>query len=282
MTPAIWTAIPEGDSLPEALRFLRGCGWECFELSTEHLTEIADDPQPARRVEATRRILDELGAIMPQAHAHLPANVAHPDARRRSADIDLLLRHLECCADLGVRDVVIHAGAETYTTRDDLRRIAALNVDAFSRLADRAGELGLRIGIENSLGGRGAHHRFGALVSELLDVVGAVGSPALGITFDTSHANVGGLNLPTAIEECGSHLFCTHISDNNGSGDQHLTPGSGTIDWPAVMAALRGIRYDGLLNLEIPGENHPVRELVGMKLRHARAVADWLVGLAGV
>jgi sugar phosphate isomerase/epimerase len=135
----------------------------------------------------------------------------------------------------------------------------------------------LTIGLENTLDSRDVHRAFGSIPGELLDLIAKVNSPALGITFDTSHAHVRGLDLPAAIRELGPLIRCTHISDNDGSGDQHLTPGGGTIAWPPVMAALREVGYQGTLNFEIPGEEYPHRELLGLKLRHACEVAGWLV-----
>ena len=46
------------------------------------------------------------------------------------------------------------------------------------------------------------------------------------------------------------------------------------------MAALRDIGYTGIFNLEIPGEEHPVPEILEMKVKHAREVAAWLVAQA--
>ena len=277
MVPSIWTAIIMDQPLPEVLRFLHACGWACFELSTEHLEAIAKDPDPRARMDGITAALRELSATMPQAHAYIHADIAHPEAARRNADLRLLERHLDCCAALGVRYVVIHPGGRDLVTQDDFRRALERNVDAFTRLADRAGELGLRIGLENTLDSRDVHRVFGSIPDELLDLLAKVGSPALGITFDTSHANVRGLDLAAAIRQLGPLICCTHISDNDGSSDQHRIPGGGTIDWPSAMAAFREIGYQGTLNFEIPGEEHPQSELLGIKLRYASEIADWLV-----
>ncbi len=300
MIPSLWTAIIMEGTLSDVLRFLHGCGWRCFELSTEHLEAIANDPAPQARIEEITGVLAELGATMPQAHAYIHADIAHPDPARRETDIRLLERHLDCCAQLGIAQVVIHPGGRELKTPDDFRRALEHNIQGFTRLADRAGALGLRIGLENTLGGgsaaatvkrsgepfrrrsrrrsRDAHCAFGSVPDELLDLIASVGSPVLGVTFDTSHAHVRGLDLPAAIRQLGPLICATHISDNDGSSDQHRTPGGGTIDWPGVMSALREIGYHGRLNFEIPGEEHPQRELLALKMRHALAVADWLIG----
>lgn len=281
MTPAIWTGIYAEQPLTEALRTLAKLGWRHFELSTEHLTALAADRRRKAGVAAVRQLLAELGATMPQAHGRLGANVAHPDPAVRESDLAVLESHLACCAELGVERVVIHPGKGAgYTTRDELRAIVKLNVEAFTRLGDRAGALGLRIGLENTMDlPRHDGRHFGAYPHELLDLIAAVGNPALGITLDTSHAHCMHLDLARVVAECGDLLICTHISDNDTSGDQHRTPGTGTIEWLPVVAALRGIGYQGLFNLEIPGERHPEPALLAQKLRFACELTEWLVEL---
>lgn len=274
MKPAIWTSLYAEQPLHEALRTLYDHGWTAFEASTEHLVQIETADDPEARIDRVRRCLSELHLWMPQAHALLEADVSAPDVDQRREDVERLSAHIDIAARLGVCNVVIHPGGrQGATTRAERDRIMALNVDAFRRLGDRAGEEGLHIGLENLM-------RRGASMSyEMVDLLAAIDHPAIGITLDTSHANVVGLDLGVAIREWGPHLLATHISDNDGSGDQHRTPGNGSIDWSVVMDALREVRYDGLFNLEIPGERHAVLPLRALKSLHARQVAEWLVDL---
>jgi sugar phosphate isomerase/epimerase len=274
MRPAIWTGLYGEQPLHEALRTLCDHGWDAFEASTEHLVQIETADRPEVQIERTRRCLEELDLYMPQAHALLEADVAASDEDRRREDMQRLSVHIDIAARLGVRDVVIHPGGrEGATTRAERDHLVARNVEAFRRLGDRAGERGLRIGLENLM------RRGAGMPYELLDLLAAIDHPAIGITLDTSHANVVGLDLSAAIREWGPHLLATHISDNDGSGDQHRTPGNGSIDWLPVMAALHGAGYDGLFNLEIPGECHAVLPLRALESLHARQVAEWLVAL---
>jgi len=211
---------------------------------------------------------------MPQAHALLQADVAAPDEDKRKEDLDRLGTHIDIAARLGIETVVIHPGGhQGATTCAERDRVRVLNVDAFRRLGDLAGERGPHIALENLM-------RPGASMPyEILDLLAAIDRPTIGITMDTSHANVVGLDLAVAIREWAPHLLATHISDNDGSGDQHRTPGNGGIEWPKVMKALREAGYGGLLNLEIPGERHAALPLRALKSVHARQVAEWLVTL---
>ena len=274
MLAAIFTATYLEDSLPEALRKLHSLGWTVFEMADEHIAAIDQDENRREVIEETLQVLAELDLYMPQAHAKLTADVARPDAELRNSEIATLMRHMDWASQLGVKNVVIHPGrGNGCATPEERRRIFDLNVDSFRRLADRAGELGLRIGIENMMNAS----EFGSTAGDLLELLAAVDSSALGVTIDTSHANVRTGDTAGMIRQLGPAIFCTHISDNNGTGDQHLAPGNGNIDWPGVVSALKDIGYDGTFNLEIGGERHPVPEITAMKLQHALNVTNWLL-----
>jgi sugar phosphate isomerase/epimerase len=272
MQPAIWTAMYAEQPLDEALRTLHGHGWTAFEASTEHMVAIERDETPEARVEEVRACLSELGLAMPQAHALLKADVAHRDEQKRQKHVGRLARHIDIAAQLGVKVIVIHPGGrQMATTRAEWQRDWTLNVQTFRQLGDLAGERGVRIGLENLMARYRAPY-------ELLDLIAAIDHPAIGVTFDTSHANVVGLDVAAAVGEFGPLLVATHISDNDGSGDQHRTPGNGQIDWPAVVEALRAVGYAGLFDLEIPGERHALLALRAEQSRLACQVAEWLVG----
>jgi len=274
MRSAVWTAFYAELDLHKALQLLSEHGWRAFEASTEHLVRIELDQHPDERIAQARQCLVDLDLDMPQAHALLQADVADPDPDRRGQDIDRLAHHIRLAAQLGVQVVVMHPGGrQAATTCAERDRVKALNVEAFRRLGDVAGEHGVQIGLENLMR-RGASTPY-----DMLDLLAAIDHPAIGITLDTSHANVVGLELPTVIREFGPYLIATHISDNDGSGDQHLVPGNGNIDWAPVMEALGAASYDGLFNLEIPGERHRNLVLRGLKSQHACRVAEWLLSL---
>jgi sugar phosphate isomerase/epimerase len=282
LTPAIWTGMYYKEPLDEALRLLHAGGWKTFEVSDEHLEQLDKAADAAAQIEAARQVASELGLQMPQAHAFLAADVAHPDEAHRRADVEHLRRHFDLAARLGAQWIALHpGGAAGYTSRAERAQIVKLNVEAYRRLGDHAASRGLRLGIENMMDGRDlkGRRRFGAAPDDLLELLDAAGHPALGVTLDTSHANVMRLDIGAAVRELGPRLWCTHISDNDGSGDQHRGPGGGSVDWPALMAALKEIRYTGLFNLEIPGERHALPALRALRVRHAFEIASWLVTL---
>ncbi len=118
-----------------------------MELATEPLRQLRQAGSP-KHVADVRALLDELGVSAPQAHAHLSANFADDDLRKRTDDLAAALEELPICAALGVEAVVLHPGWSPAAGRDvSLQR----SVEAFSRLVGRASELDLRISVENMM-----------------------------------------------------------------------------------------------------------------------------------
>lgn len=280
MNPCIWTSMYYELSPVAALRKLAGEGWLSFELSCEHLGMLEHAGEPAVGEFAEAR--DELGVAVNQCHCTITVDVASPDAGRRASDLAQVHRDLDICAALGIGSVVIHPGGYgEFATLAELRAVAGLRRAAFTELAEHCAAAGVRLAIENVADyGKGVwgHRRFGAVIEELLDLIESIRSPDLGICLDTSHANMQGLNLPAAIRAAGDRLIALHISDNDGSGDQHRTPGYGTVDWPPLVAALREVGFGGDFNLEIPGECHVPPPMVKLRSQYALGVCRHLLG----
>jgi sugar phosphate isomerase/epimerase len=279
MQPSLWTSMYFEQTPVEALRTMAAQGWTSFELSCEHIGMLGQGGSTALAEYARGR--DELGVVVNQCHCTITVDVASPDPDRRATDIAQVHRDLDICAELGIRNVVIHPGGYgEFATARELQAVDDLRRAAFAELAEHCGRVGVRLALENvadyGQGARG-HRRFGAIVEELLALIADLGSPDLGICLDTSHANMQGLGQPEAIRTAGERLFALHISDNDGSGDQHRTPGYGTVDWPPLIAALREIGFAADFNLEIPGECHAPPAMVDLRAVYALGVCRYLL-----
>ncbi len=69
------------------------------------------------------------------------------------------------------------------------------------------------------------------------------------MTLDVGHANING-QVYEFITSLPSRIAHTHLHDNLGDFDSHLGVGSGNIDWPKLIGALRKIDYIGALVVE--------------------------------
>ncbi|HJN15926.1 MAG TPA: sugar phosphate isomerase/epimerase [Armatimonadota bacterium] len=240
---SIWTSLYWDLSPEDALRHIADQGWGAVDLSCEHLGVLwrADD---ADRIEAWRALAEELGVRPYQCHLFMDLNLVTPDERQ--LNIDRCAEHLRLASRLGVENAVMHRGWIKKGERGPDSVIRDAMTESLTRLAPTCAETGVRIAVENMMGG------FGTQISDLTTLAQATDPEWIGICYDSSHGNASELDGHGAITECGEHLFTLHLSDNDGSGDQHRVPYEGTVDWPGIMRALGEIGYDSPVNFELP------------------------------
>ncbi|NLO07217.1 MAG: sugar phosphate isomerase/epimerase [candidate division WS1 bacterium] len=283
MLLSMWTSILVELKPVDAIRALADLGWPALEFSTEHLVNVeqADDPEAAAN--EVREVVEELGLFMSQAHLLLGGNVAAADDEVRERDLATFERHIDLCARMGVEVGVIHPGGDRPATLEEERAERARRIEGFSRLAGFAAERGFALAVENMCdrerAARGAlgQRTYGSTIPELHELIDAVGAPNMGICLDVGHGNVQGLDMAESIRQCGRRLIATHIQDNDGTRDQHLAPPRGTIDWKAGIGALRDLDYEGIFNLEVPGERGLPPELMLPRIAAIHATTTWLL-----
>lgn len=279
MQPGIWTSFYADLSPEDAFQRLANLGWRDLEVSAEHGKRATQGDDWRRRLSSLRRLCEENGITLWQMHAPLELDVADPDPQKREEDIDTAAKWVEYAHELGLPHLVIHPGGKQRAGSDDEKEeILALNLEAFGRLAEAASKFDVKLCLENMQERIGQEKwRLGARISDINELINSVGSEALGICFDSSHANVTKLDMSQAIHECGDRLLATHISDNDGSGDQHKLPFGGNINWESVVSALKDIGYNGLFNLEIPGENKAPLAIRDARLKYAKEVLEYMI-----
>ncbi|MFW5866867.1 MAG: sugar phosphate isomerase/epimerase family protein, partial [Armatimonadota bacterium] len=184
---------------------------------------------------------------------------------------------------MGIGIGVIHPGGDQPDAFADELAERERRVESFRKLADHAAQFDFSLAIENiSDGARNrrsavGQRRYGATIEELHTLIDGIDRPNVGICLDVGHAHVQGYEMAEAVRQCGERLIATHIQDNDGQSDQHLAPTRGTIDWSAGIAALREIGYEGLFNLEIPGERGLPPDLTLKRLEGVQESTRWLL-----
>ncbi|MGD8240064.1 MAG: sugar phosphate isomerase/epimerase family protein [Armatimonadota bacterium] len=265
----MWTSLFWDVPVEEALRKLAGHGWKHVDLSCEHLRELTEGEDPGR-IEGVRELADSLGMNLWQCHGFMDLKLADDDESVRGKSEAVLAQHLRLAGRLGVGTVVVHPGAGSNADPELVRERL---VQSLGRLLPVAQEAGVRVAVENMM-----KKTFGVQPADLVALAEAVDPRRVGICFDTSHANAVEMDSAEGIRACGESLFALHLSDNDGSGDQHMPPYFGTVHWPAVLSALREIRFPGPLTFEVPYLSRwprPVRDgvfaFIEVAMRHAAA-----------
>ena len=258
MTPSIWTDAFFDLSCEESLKRIADCGWKTLELAEVHWRELSKRDDPDREFAALSRLASSLGVTVAQTHG-VTFPVCGEEAVVRDG-LDRGLRSIEWCAAVGVRLYVFHPGtAPCDESEDDLKRVRDANVEVVGRLSEAARKVGMKIALENMVDAfTGGRRHFGATPAELIWLAEQTDPENVGICWDTGHGHLQRLDQGKAIRALGDRLIATHVADNDTSRDQHLLPFEGTIDWKAVLDALRDIGYEGTFNLEIGGGVHRI------------------------
>jgi sugar phosphate isomerase/epimerase len=180
---------------------------------------------------------------IPSIHP-LPLLPGPDDAGER---VDAILQSLERLAPFGPAGIVCLTGPGDRATV----------VDGLTEIGAAAQRLGLRMALEPYQREGGELWSFVHTLGDAADLIDEVGSPAIGIQFDTWHL----WNTPelgAEIEQHAPRFVGVHVSDwrdpTRGWADRAL-PGDGVADVPAMLAALDRAGWDGFYDVEIFSDN---------------------------
>jgi sugar phosphate isomerase/epimerase len=171
------------------------------------------------------------------------SNAVIDDQQRRHAIAEAEAA-LAIAQTIQYRHLVVHLGVPDSmkpSATDNSRDAARRSIEALLEMSERAGvQLAIEV-IPNKLSTPES------LVSFIEDDLDGAN---IGICMDVGHAHLMG-DLGDAIEACSGHIVTTHLHDNRRKADDHLTPGEGTIDWPAALMSLQKVGYDGPWMFEV-------------------------------
>ena len=196
----------------------------------------------------TRKLLDYASAYGFRYLLHAPftdLNIASLNPSVRRLTLKALESTLEYAHRLEARTVVIHPGFRgpiDYFYPGEAER-QQLNMAL--RLLGKAENLGVNLSIENMTKGSKA------LLITVEDFEKFFSDPRLeklGLAFDTGHAHTVG-QLDLFLEKFKHKINHIHLHDNDGSADQHLGLGDGTIDWTSFTDKVKTF-FNGNLIIE--------------------------------
>ncbi len=78
--------------------------------------------------------------------------------------------------------------------------------------------------------------KFGLYPEAILDILNQ--HPSFDTTFDIGHAHHSGVPPERFTELLGRRIEAVHLHDNNGTHDEHLAPGRGSVDFGGVLERL--------------------------------------------
>ena len=236
-------------------------------LSREHLAAVTEHGFDAVEVYATRTHFDyhdpataaalgewlaSTGLALHAVHAPTTTgfvsgrwgetlSIASADDGRRQLAVSETITSLGLASVVPFTHLVIHLGVPSAEASANSRAAVARSLD---EIVEAAQPVGVTLALELIPNPLSIAPRLVQWLEDDLELEGA------GICLDVGHAHLVG-DVMEAIETCSGHIVTTHVHDNGGRRDDHLVPGTGTIDWDGAVMAFQKVGYDGAWMFEL-------------------------------
>lgn len=216
-------------------------------------------------LETVRRVKDELGVGFT---VHAPIKDIHLGSlnrKLRQVAFDEIKSSLELANSIGASLVVVHGAPGLVTMpggewskqvnlhpsrkQGEVAEQEGYLVRALKDLADFAPDI--LLGVENLV----FPHELYRSPEELKELLRKINRSNVGLTLDVGHAVVSGYRAAEFVNLLARDLFHVHLHDNHGVIDEHLPLGQGSIDYVAIIQALKKLDYQGVVTLEFPVSN---------------------------
>ena len=246
----------------DGIKRLAGLGFKHTELIAWN-RQTLDEYYTAERIRSLRALIADQGMGLSE-FVHSPPGAAELDAAKRNQSVEHFKRAVEVAKALGtdtINSVVPTPFGLPMPRMQDMPLTQELSVEipkgldwaaGYDAYVDTLGQLvrvcedaGLRYALETH------PHRWASTAIGLLRLFERVPSPALGANFDPSHLFPCGDLPQVAVYQLGAKVFHCHFSDNDGTSNAHWRPGRGKIDWAQTLVALKEVRFDGVISIEL-------------------------------
>ena len=210
--------------------------------------------------EAELAIIRKNGLAITQAHAPFPAYLpGHPELL--DFMIGVYKNCIRLCHAAGCKNLVIHGislmeqdGTNTSET------IETMNWRLYESLIPTLQECDVVVCLENLFTRRPAilegncsdAHEAVYYIDKLNE---KAGKEAFGFCLDIGHLQILNKNIRTFIPTLGKRIKALHLHDNDGEGDLHMLPLTGTVNWQVLCDCLKEIGYRGDLSFETFAQN---------------------------
>ncbi|MCU0339484.1 MAG: sugar phosphate isomerase/epimerase [Spirosomaceae bacterium] len=237
---------------PEVFDFAKQLGLDGVQLSYNSRndpTYLARPEIQQAMLAASRRTGVKIGSIGIAEMNNVPLK---SDLR----PVEWISKSIEAAKALGVKVVLL-----AFFSKGDLRGDEAgkkVVIEKLKELTPKAEKEGVILAIESYLSAQ-----------EHLDIIEAVGSPALQVYYDPRNAADAGHDPYTEIPMLGKrNLICEiHLKDN----DKLL--GQGSLDWPRIQKLLREVKFKGWAHIEwsVP-KGTKMEDCYPQNVKYARSV----------
>ena len=269
MKSSVWSSYYYFHTPEDALREFKAHGFNYCELSCEHSEVLLERGEPEVVGAEFKRVAKEIGIEVLQGHLFF-----YGKRIGVKEDREAIKKQLDLFLAIGIKNAVLHcdpfANEKGEKAPIDIAREG--NKEAISDLLDHIKGKDIVICLENLITSPAVNN-----IDGLMYFIDHFKSENLGICLDTGHLNINDRDQVAFIRKGGKHIKALHLADNEGTSDQHMMPyGKGNVDFVSVIREMKRLGYEGLYNLEIPGESQGPYEIRGYKLDYLKKLMEYL------
>ena len=241
--------------LSDGARRMASDGYEYVDYQLADITSelyTARDEDFLRMITAIRKELNSAGISVRQIHGPFCKELTQATEDERAVCFEKMTKAMVMAKYLGASYMAIHPLTPFGTGGERAGEVVEINRAYYTALAKVAGKLGIVLCLENL-----PYVDYPlSTVEAVADFVKEIDSPYFKMTLDIGHANIFEGRISDKIRYAGDLIKIIHAHDNDGSGDLHLHPYDGNVDWADLAEGLFDIGFDGVFNLETT----PVKE----------------------
>ena len=237
----------------KAIECYEGTGFRYLDYSFYNVLTSPNHPfmedDWKKQIQSAKAAVQKLGMTFVQAHSPdynpLQPEYDHPKG------LTGVLRSIEACGMLGIRNLVLHAGAwHNYRYPNDKEAYFEANRPFFTAMIPYMETYGVDILIENSCENNMNGLYFPMTGADINDFISYLGHPQFAACWDTGHGHIQKCNIRDELVTLGNNLKALHIHDNDGERDQHLAPYTATFSMDDLMHAIIESGFTGYFTLE--------------------------------
>ncbi|MEY9853207.1 D-psicose/D-tagatose/L-ribulose 3-epimerase [Leifsonia sp. EB41] len=235
----IWHSPLTDEILADRLPRLADWGFDAVELPLENLGDW--DPERTRDLLAQTGLSAVVGAVFAPGRELAAADEATQSSTLHYMRTAIDVAHRQG-SDMVIGPAYTSVGRTWRLSPVERSSVLAELTENYRRLADYAGERGVRIALEPL--NRYETSLFNT-TAQLLEFIEPFDSAVIGLNLDTYHMNIEERSFADPLRAAGDRLLHLQVCGNDrGAPGDDLTP------WDEIFGALDEIAYTGLLGIE--------------------------------
>lgn len=235
-------------SKEEAMEYIRQAGFRYIDYSFNSDYQWKNGvfaPDWTDQLEKVKRKAQELGVTFVQAHSPMGSPIVRGEGYQPF--IEATKRCIYCCAELGIKNIVVHSGYEKNISKEEAFE---RNKVFFMELLRYAEQFDVNVLVENFNKMTESDIFWIDNAPDLRAMIDYVDHPLFHACWDVGHGNMQEMPQDESLRILGKHVYALHVQDNMGDEDSHRAPFFGTMNADSLMHGLEEIGYQGYFTFE--------------------------------